>query len=88
MPIPILRNFQKNDFPRIFTAFHEIYFQKIFQISAKIIAWHVLLVYSVMQSAGNNFWGYVVLDSFKMVYSDEDSILYQKYEKRIFRNLY
>ena len=30
--------------------------------------------YSVMQLDGNIFYGDVVLNSFKMVYSDEDSI--------------
>ena len=35
-------------------------------------SWH--RVYSVMQSDGNSFCGYVVLDIFNMVYSDEDSI--------------
>ena len=38
-----------------------------------------------MQSDGNSFSWDVVLDSFNMVYSDEDSILEQTYEKRIFR---
>ena len=33
-----------------------------------------------MQSDRNSFCGDVVLDSFNMVYRDEDSILYQKYE--------
>ena len=32
------------------------------------------IIYSVMQSDGNSFFGDVVLDSFSMVYSDEDSI--------------
>ena len=41
-----------------------------------------------MQSDLNSFCGYVVLNSFSMVYSDEDSIYDQKYEKRIFWNLY
>ena len=40
-----------------------------------------------MQSDGNNFYG-DVLDSFNMVYSDEDSISNQKYKKRISRDLY
>ena len=40
--------------------------------------------YSVMQSDGNSFCGDVVLDSFNMKYSDEDSILNKKYEKQIF----
>ena len=39
--------------------------------------------YSVMQSDGNSFCGDVVLDRFYIVYSDEDSIKDQKYEKRI-----
>ena len=37
-----------------------------------------------MQSDVNSFCGDVVLDSFYMVYNDEDSIYDQKYEKRIF----
>ena len=41
-----------------------------------------------MQSDGNSFWGDVVLDSFNMVNSDEDSILEQKYEKRFFWDVY
>ena len=45
-------------------------------------------IYSVIQSDGNSFCGDVVLDSFNIVYSDEDSILDQKYEKWIFWNLY
>ena len=39
-----------------------------------------------MQSDWNSFCGDVVLDRFSMVYSDEDSIKDQKYEK-IFCNL-
>ena len=31
-------------------------------------------IYTVMQSDGNTYCGDVVLDSFYMVYSDEDSI--------------
>ena len=41
-----------------------------------------------MQSDGNSFYGEVVLDNFNMVYSDEDSMLYQKYEKQIFWDHY
>ena len=41
-----------------------------------------------MQSDGNSFYGDVVLDSFNMVYSDEDSIEEQKHAKRIFWDLY
>ena len=41
-----------------------------------------------MQSDGNSFCVDVVLDSFYMVYSDEDSIKDQQYEKRIFWDLY
>ena len=37
-----------------------------------------------MQSDGKSFCGDVVLDSFNMEYSDEDSILEKKYEKKIF----
>ena len=37
-----------------------------------------------MQSDENSFSGDVVLDSFHMEYSDEDSILDKKYEKQIF----
>ena len=33
-----------------------------------------IFTYSVMQSDGNSFGGDVVLDSFNMVYSNEDSI--------------
>ena len=44
--------------------------------------------YSVMQSDGNSFCGDVVLDTFNMVYSNEDSIFDKKYEKRIFGELY
>ena len=33
---------------------------------------------------GNSFCGDVVLDSFYMVYSDEDTFYNQKYDKRIF----
>ena len=45
-------------------------------------------VYGVMQSDGNNVNGDVVLDNFDMAYGDEDSILYQKYEKQIFWDCY
>ena len=41
-----------------------------------------------MQSDGNSFCGDIVLDSFNMVYSDENSIYDQKYEKRTFWDLY
>jgi len=41
-----------------------------------------------MQSDGNSFYGDVVLDSFNMVYIDEDSILDERYVKRIFWDLY
>ena len=37
-----------------------------------------------MQSDGNSLWGDVVLDSFNKAYRDEDSILYQIYQKQIF----
>ena len=47
-----------------------------------------IIVYSVMQSDGNSFYGDVVLDSFNMVYIDEDSILDERYVKRIFWDLY
>ena len=33
-----------------------------------------------MQSDGNSFFGNVILDSFTMLYSDEDRIHEQKYE--------
>ena len=36
-----------------------------------------------MQSDGNIFCGYVILDGFIMSERDEDSILEQKYEKQI-----
>ena len=39
-----------------------------------------------MQSDGNS--GNVVLDGISMVYSDEDGIFDQKYDKRIFWDLY
>ena len=38
----------------------------------------------MMQSDGNSFYGDVVLDSFNMVYSDEDSIKDRKYENETF----
>ena len=41
-----------------------------------------------MQSDRNSFCGKVVLDSFNMAYRDEGRILYKKYEKRIFWDLY
>ena len=44
--------------------------------------------YSVMRLDGNSFCKDVVLDGLKMVYSDDDSILDQKYNKRIFLDLY
>ena len=44
--------------------------------------------YSLMQSDGNSFCGDVVLDSFNKAYRDKDTILDQKYEKRIFFYLY
>ena len=45
-------------------------------------------MYSVMQSDGNSFCGDVVLDSFNIEHSDEDSILDKKYEKQIIWKLY
>ena len=42
-------------------------------------------IYSVMQSDGNSFCGDVVLDSFNMMYRDEDNILYQIYRSKYFR---
>ena len=33
-----------------------------------------------MQSDGNRFWRDIILDSFNMVYSDEDSIIIMKSE--------
>ena len=44
-------------------------------------------LYSVMKSDWNSFWGYVVLDSLSMAYSDKCSILDQEYEKKIFLDL-
>ena len=41
-----------------------------------------------MQSDGNSFCGYGVLDNFNTVYRDYDSILEQKYEKQISWDLY
>ena len=46
------------------------------------------VIYSVTQSQSNSFWGDDVLDSFKMVYKDEESILDQTYEKQISSNFY
>ena len=40
--------------------------------------------YSVMQSGGNSFCGYVVLDIFNMAYKDIDSILYQNMKSKYF----
>ena len=48
-----------------------------------------MLQYSVMQSDGNSYCGYVVLDSFNMVYTTVmKCILEQKYEKRIFGGIF
>ena len=44
--------------------------------------------YSLMQSDGNIFGEDVVLKSFNIVYSDEDSVEDQKYEKQICWDLY
>ena len=44
--------------------------------------------YSVIQSDGNRFCRDVVLDSFNMAYGYADSVLDQKYEKKIYRDLY
>ena len=44
--------------------------------------------YSVMQSNGNSSYGDVVLNSFNKGYRDKDSILEQKYKKRIFWDLH
>ena len=41
-----------------------------------------------MQSDGKSYCGNVVLDSFNMVYSDENSILGKKIKKRIFWDIY
>ena len=41
-----------------------------------------------MQSEGNSFYGDVVFLSFNRAFRDKDSILEQKYEKRIFWDLY
>ena len=41
----------------------------------------------MMQSDGNRFCGDVFLHSFNMLYSDDDSVYDQKYEKRIFWKL-
>ena len=43
----------------------------------------LLFLYSVMQSDGNSFCGDVILDSFNMANSDEDSILDKKICKAI-----
>ena len=41
--------------------------------------------YSVMQSDGNNFYGYVVWDSFNKKSRDEDNILEQIYSSKYVR---
>ena len=43
---------------------------------------------SLMQSDGNSFIGDVVLETFNMSYRDKDSMLDQKYKKKIFCALY
>ena len=55
----------------------------IMQISLKNVH-----IYSVMQSDRNRFCGDVVLDSFNMAYGDEGRILFRKYKKQIFWDLY
>ena len=45
-------------------------------------------MYSVTQSLSNSLLGDVVLNSFNMVYGDENSILDQIYEKQIFSTFY
>ena len=45
-------------------------------------------MYSVMQSDGNIFCGYVVVYSFSMTFRDEESILDQMYEKQTFLDFY
>ena len=42
-------------------------------------------MYCVMQSDGNSFCGYVVLDSFKKAFRDEDKILDQIYKGKYVR---
>ena len=44
--------------------------------------------YSAKQSECNSYFGDVVLDSFNMAYRDEDSVRDNKYDKKIFWNLY
>ena len=44
-------------------------------------------MYSVIQSDKKSFHGDVVLVSFTMVYKDENSILDQKYKKKICRRI-
>ena len=39
-----------------------------------------MFIYSVMQSDGNRFGGYVVLDSFNKTFQDEDNNLDQIYK--------
>ena len=46
------------------------------------------LEYSVVQSDWNSFCGDVVLYSFNMAYRHEDSVLDQKYDFQISRNLW
>ena len=41
-----------------------------------------------MQSDGNRFCGDAALDSFNMANRHEDSVLDQKYEKKIYRDCY
>ena len=48
----------------------------------------IYTLYSVRQSDRNSFCGDVVLDIFNMAYRDEGLILYKKYEKWIFWDLY
>ena len=45
-------------------------------------------LYSVTQSNSNSLLGDDVLDGFNMVYSDEDSILDQTYQKQICSDFY
>ena len=49
---------------------------------------YVKPIYSVTQSKSTSFWGHDVLNSFNMVYGDEDSILDQTYQKQICSDFY
>ena len=76
MTANIKRNFNSNDF--LTTG------QGMNSIGEPGVTDNMIGRYSVIQSDGNIFCGVVVLDSFNMENSDEDSILDKKYQKQIF----